>query len=60
MSGKTLAESDANSVPVRAATAAPNAKLISFSQLTGIPIASAASGSSRNERQARPVRDSFT
>ena len=60
MSGKTLAFSAANSVPVSAATAAPNAKLISFSQLTGMPIASAASGSSRCDRQARPVREWFT
>ena len=43
-----------------AATAAPKAKLISFSQLTGMPIASAASGSSRCERQARPVRERLT
>ena len=46
--------SAANSEPVSAATDAPNAKLISFSQLTGMPIASAASGSSRCDRQARP------
>ena len=43
-----------------AATAAPKEKLISFSQLTGMPIASAASGSSRCERHARPVRELFT
>ena len=47
-------------MPVSAATAAPNEKAISFSQLTGIPIISAASGSSRSERQARPVRERFT
>ena len=47
-------------MPVSAAIAAPNAKLISFSQLTGIPITSAASGSSRSERHARPVRERFT
>ena len=44
-------------VPVSAATAAPKAKLISFSQFTGMPITSAASGSSRSERHARPVRE---
>ena len=43
-----------------AATAAPKAKLSSFSQFTGIPITSAASGSSRCDRHARPVRDWFT
>ena len=43
-----------------AATAAPNANAVSFSQLTGIPITSAASGSSRSERQARPVREWLT
>ena len=47
-------------MPVSAATAAPNEKLKSFSQLTGMPIASAASGSSRSERQARPVRELLT
>ena len=48
------------SVPVSAAIAAPKAKLISFSELTGMPITSAASGSSRSDRQARPVRERFT
>ncbi len=39
--------------------AAPNEKAMSLSQLTGMPITSAASGSSRIDRQARPVRDVF-
>ena len=58
--GNTLALSAAKNVPVSAATAAPKEKLISFSQLTGMPITSAASGSSRSDRHARPVRDSLT
>ena len=58
--GKTLPFSAVTRVPVRAAVAAPKAKAISFSQLTGMPISSAASESSRNDRHARPVRDSFT
>ena len=33
---------------------------MSFSRLTGMPIASAASGSSRSERHARPVREWLT
>ena len=45
--------------PARPAIAAPIANAISFSRLTGIDIASAASGSSRSARQARPVRDSL-
>ena len=60
LSGNTLALSAVEIVPVSAATAAPVAKLISFSQFTGIPITSAASGSSRSDRQARPVRERFT
>ena len=60
MSGKTLAFNAATNVPVSAATAAPNAKLISFSQLTGMPITSAASESSRSDRHARPVREWLT
>ena len=60
VSGKTLALSDAKSVPVSAATAAPKLNAISLSRLTGMPIASAASGSSRSERQARPVREWLT
>ena len=52
--------SAANSVPASAATAAPKANASSFSQLTGMPITSAASGSSRCERQARPVARPFT
>ena len=48
------------SVPVVAATEAPKANAISFSRLTGIPINSAASGSSRRERHARPVRESLS
>ena len=60
VSGNTLALSDAKSVPVRAATAAPKLNAISLSMLTGMPIASAASESSRSERQARPVRESLT
>ena len=55
--GKTPTCSAAKSVPVRPATAAPNMKANSFSRLTGIPISSAASGSSRSDRQARPVRE---
>ena len=59
-SGKTLAFNAPTNVPVSAAIEAPNAKLNSLSQLTGIPITSAASGSSRSERHARPVRERFT
>ena len=51
---------DANSVPVSAAMAAPKLNAMSLSRLTGMPIASAASGSSRSERQARPVREWLT
>ena len=54
---KTAVLSAAKSVPVRPAIAAPNANAISFSRLTGIPISSAASGSSRSDFHARPVRD---
>ena len=43
-SGNTLALNAVTKVPVSAAIAAPKAKLISFSELTGIPITSAASG----------------
>ena len=57
VSGKTLAFNEANSVPVSAATAAPKLNAISLSTFTGIPIASAASESSRSDRQARPVRE---
>ena len=57
--GKTLPFSAVVNVPVSAATEAPNANAISFSRLTGIPITSAASGSSRSERHARPVRESL-
>ncbi len=38
---------------------APNANAISLSRLTGMPISSAASGSSRSDRHARPVRESL-
>ena len=58
--GKTLPFNAVTSVPVRAATPAPKAKAVSFSQLTGMPISSAASESSRSDRHARPVRDAFT
>ena len=57
--GNTLPFSAVANVPVSAATAAPNANAISLSRATGMPITSAASGSSRSERHARPVRESF-
>ena len=55
-SGKTLALSAVTKVPLRAAIAAPKAKLMSFSELTGIPITSAASGvlAQRPPGTARP------
>ena len=59
-SGNALTFTAVTSVPVRAAIAAPKEKLISFSELTGMPITSAASGSSRSDRQARPVRERLT
>ena len=46
--------------PVSPATPAPNANATSFNRLTGIPISSAASESSRSERHARPVREMLT
>ena len=55
-----MPNSAAYSDPVSAATAAPHENASSFSQLTGMPIASAASGSSRSERHARPVRELFS
>ena len=36
---------------------APQANAMSFRRLTGMPISSAASGSSRSDFHARPVRD---
>ena len=54
---KTFVLSAAKMVPASPAIAAPPANAISFNQLTGIPISSAASGSSRSDFQARPVRD---
>ena len=60
VSGNVLAFSEAKSVPVSAATPAPKLNAVSLSRLTGMPIASAASGSSRSDRHARPVRDWFT
>ena len=59
-SGKTLPLKAVTNVPLSAAIAAPKAKLISFSELTGMPITSAASESSRSERQARPVLERLT
>ena len=41
-------------------TAAPQTNASSFSRLTGMLITSAARGSSRSARQARPVRESLT
>ena len=38
---------------------APKLKAMIFSRLTGMPINSAASGSSREALHARPVRDSL-
>jgi hypothetical protein len=45
---------------VNPAVAAPNMKASNFSRLTGMLIASAAKGSSRKARHARPVRDPLT
>ena len=56
----TAVRTDAKMHPARPAMPAPNANAISFKRLTGMLIASAASGSSRRARQARPVRDSLT
>ena len=49
----------AKTLPARPAMPAPKAKAMILSRLTGIPISSAASGSSREAFQARPVRDSL-
>ena len=43
--------------PVSPAIAAPSEKASSLSRLTGIPISSAASGSSRRARHDRPIRE---
>ena len=55
--GNTLACWAAKMVPASAATMAAQANADSFTRLTGIVIAAAASGSSRTARQARPVRE---
>ena len=52
-SGKTLALKAVTKVPLSAAIAAPKAKLISFSELMGMPITSAA----RDPRGASARRD---
>ena len=57
--GKTPTWTAAKIVPVKPAIAAPMANASSFIRLTGIVMSSAASGSSRTARQARPVRESF-
>ena len=56
--GKAPVCAAANTLPARPAIAAPKLKAMIFSRLTGIPIISAASGSSREAFHARPVRDS--
>jgi hypothetical protein len=58
--GLTAVRTAAKMQPVTPAIAAPNANAISLRRLTGMLIASAASGSSRSARHARPVRDSLT
>ncbi len=55
--GNTLDCSAANNVPASAPTMAEKLNAITFSLLTGIVIARAASGSSLSARQARPVLD---
>ena len=50
----------AKTVPASPAMPAPQANAISFSRFTGIPISSAARGSSRSDFHARPVRDRST
>ena len=55
--GNTLPCCAANSAPPRAPIAALKLNAITFSLLTGIVIADAASGSSRSARHARPVRE---
>ena len=57
--GKAPVCAAAKTLPARPAIAAPKLKAMIFSRLTGIPIISAASGSSREAFQARPVRDSL-
>ena len=46
-------------LPASPAMPAPKLKAMIFSRLTGIPMSSADSGSSRDAFQARPVRDSL-
>ena len=49
----------AKMLPARPAIPAPKLNAMIFSRLTGMPISSAASGSSREDFQARPVLDSL-
>ena len=49
----------AKMLPARPAIPAPKLNAMIFSRLTGIPISSAESGSSRDAFHARPVRDSL-
>ncbi len=58
--GYTPSWNEAKRLPARPATAAPVANAISFSRRIGTVIISAASGSSRSARQARPVREAST
>ena len=57
--GDTAVSSAAKMQPTRPAMPAPMANATIFRRLTGMPIASAASGSSRNAFHARPTRDSL-
>ena len=55
--GKAPVCAAANTLPTSPAIAAPKPNAMIFSRLTGMPITSAASGSSREAFHARPVRD---
>jgi hypothetical protein len=57
--GKAPVWEAAKVVPASPAIIAPREKAMIFRRLTGVPIISAASGSSRDAFHARPVRDSL-
>ncbi len=58
--GKAPVCTAAKMLPARPAIPAPKLNAMIFSRLTGMPIISAARGSSREDFQARPVRLSLT